>query len=347
MFFRALATPVAASVLALLTLPAAAEELRHAALPVPAAVEAAAHRAGELPTLRSIIIARDGVVLAEKVHRGPPLDRPTAVKSLSKTFLAALVGIAIERGVLDGVGQSVAALLPGDLPPDPDPRLQRLTVGHLLSMRAGLQRTSGPNYGRFVTSANWVRHTLSRPFEVEPGSEMRYSTGNYHLLSAILTRRAGRSTLAMARDWLGEPLGIRVPAWQTDPQGIYFGGNNMSLSPRALLKLGELYRRDGVYDGQRILPEGWVRASWTARAHSRHTGHGYGYGWFVHRLGGYDAYYGWGYGGQLIYVVPDLALTVVITSDPNQPSGRTGYVRDLHRLVADDIIPAVAVDGRS
>ena len=171
---------------------------------------------------------------------------------------------------------------------------------------------------------------------------MLYSTGSSHLLSAVLTRASGRSTLALARDWLGVPLGVVIPLWPTDPQGIYFGGNDMLLSPRALLRFGETYRQGGVFAGRRVLPERWVRESWVARARSPFTGHAYGYGWFLAEVLGHPVRYAWGYGGQMLHLVPSLGLTVVMTSDPSAPSGHDGYADALHGLVADEIAAALA-----
>lgn len=303
-------------------------------------------RAEAMPRLRSLIIARNGVPLVEKVFRGPGLDQPVNVKSVAKTFIAALVGAAIDRGVLSGVEQRIAPILEDQIPADADPRVQAITLDHLLSMRAGLERTSGRNYGRWVSSRNWVRYALARPFVDEPGGGMLYSTGSTHLLSAVLTKAAGRSTLDLARDWLGEPLGITIPSWQRDPQGIYFGGNNMALSPRTLLRFGEMYRQGGVFEGRRVLSEDWVRTSWTPRTRSIHSGHAYGYGWFITEAMGHPVYYAWGYGGQMLHVVPGLGLTVVMTSDPDHPSGRNGYVHELHDLLAGGIV-AAAIQGQS
>lgn len=312
-----------------------------AAVPGAALLAPAVERAAALPRLRSLIVAHEGASLVERVFRGPGLERPVNVKSVAKTVLSALAGIAFERGVLEGVDQPIAPILKDKLPKNPDPRLHRITVGHLLAMRAGLERTSGPFYGAWVTSSDWVRYALSRPFVDEPGGRMLYSTGSSHLLSAVLTRAAGRSTLALARAWLGEPLGITIPPWPRDPQGLYFGGNDMLLSPRALLRLGETYRQGGTLDGRRVLPESWVQASWTPQVSSPFTGHAYGYGWFVAEARGHPVHYAWGYGGQMLYVVPSLRLTAVMTSDIDAPSGRTGYARELHALLADGILPAL------
>lgn len=296
--------------------------------------------ASQLPRIRSLIVLRDGEILAEHRFNGsPPLDQPVNIKSASKSVLSALVGIAIAKDVLTGADQPVLSVLQRDAPDSPDPRLRRLTVGQLLSMQAGLERTSGPNYGRWVTSPNWVRYALSRPFVDEPGGGMLYSTGSSHLVSAILTRASGRSTLELAREWLGEPLGVQIPAWPRDPQGIYFGGNDMLLSPRALARFGELYRNGGRIDGRQVLPEAWITESWRPRTISPWSGNSYGYGWFLSEADGHAIRFAWGYGGQMLYVVPDLRMTVVMTSDPVAP--REGdHIGSLHRLLAEGIIPA-------
>lgn len=313
----------------------------------PASMDRAVAIAERLPRLRSLLVLRDGEMLAShRFNGGPPLDRPVNIKSASKTVLSALAGIAIDRGVLDGTDQPVLPLLRADAPANPDPRLSRLTVDHLLSMRAGLDRTSGANYGAWVASRNWVRYALARPFVDEPGGRMLYSTGSSHLLSAALTRASGRSTHALAVEWLGTPLGIAIPQWPRDPQGIYFGGNDMLVSPLALARFGELYRRGGTIDGKRVLSPEWIERSWTVRAQSPWSGNGYGYGWFIQDVGSHPVRFAWGYGGQMLYVVPSLALTVVMTSDPSPHPREESHVGDLHRLLAEHIIPAAERGGR-
>ncbi|MDI5921761.1 serine hydrolase [Halomonas sp. LR5S13] len=290
-------------------------------------------QAERLDRLHAVVVAQRGEIRLERAYGGPGVDRPANIKSLSKTVLAALVGAAIEEGVLDSPDQPVAELLGDMVPADADPRVREITVGHLMSLQAGLERTSGGNYGAWVASPDWVRDALSRPFVDEPGGRMLYSTGSSHLLSAALTRASGESTLALARRLLGKPLNITIPAWPRDPQGIYFGGNDMRLSPRALVQIGELYRNDGVIDGTRVLPDGWVEASWQPRGTSPWTGDGYGYGWFVTTLADERVYYGRGFGGQALYVIPERELTVAITADPHPPSPGGQFQQELHALV--------------
>ena len=307
-----------------------------------AALEDILARAEVLTPLETVVIAHRGAIVAERGYRGHSTVAPANIMSASKAVISALVGIAIDRQLLEGPDQRIAPLLANNLPSDPDPRLNEITIGHLLSMQAGLGSTSGARYGSWVGSRNWVRSALAQPFEDEPGGRMIYSTGSTHLLSAILTRQSGRSTLQLARDWLGPLDGFAIASWERDPQGIYLGGNLMAMSPRSLLAFGELYRARGVTpDGRRLIRADWIEASWSPRTSSRYTGDGYGYGWFSRQIAGEEVKYSWGYGGQMLYVVPRLELTVVMTSNENAPSSRTGHRDDLHALLAE-IIAAVS-----
>jgi CubicO group peptidase (beta-lactamase class C family) len=124
---------------------------------------------------------------------------------------------------------------------------------------------------------------------------MIYSTGSSHLLSAIVTQATGRSTWAYARERLAEPMGITLPRWPTDPQGIFFGGNDMRMTPRAMLGFGELSRNRGVHEGRQVVPAAWVDASWEARGRSPWSGDRYGYGWWIRDVREHRVFYASGY----------------------------------------------------
>ncbi|MDQ7732073.1 serine hydrolase [Halomonas sp. SpR1] len=292
----------------------------------------------QLNRVHSVVVAYDGEIIHELQQGGPGVASPANIKSLSKTVLAAVTGAAIEAGIVESAEQPMVELFGDHLPSGTGPRVNDITVAHLLALQAGLERTSGGNYGAWVASANWVNDAITRPFVDEPGGRMLYSTGTSHLLSAALTYASGETTHALAQRLLGKPLNITIQPWLRDPQGIYFGGNDMQLSPRALIEVGELYRNDGIVfdeagNGERVLPEGWVEESWQPRGTSRWTGDGYGYGWFITQLAGEDAFYGRGYGGQALFVIPERDLTVVITSDPNPPSPGGQFQQQLNSLV--------------
>jgi CubicO group peptidase (beta-lactamase class C family) len=303
-----------------------------------AAMDATAQRFSNIKTIH---IAHNGELVWAKAYNGAEIDAVANIKSASKSLMSAIIGIAINKEILESVDQPIAALLPDQLPENPDPLLSKITLGHLLSMQAGLERTSGRNYGRWVVSDNWVKTALSWPFVEEPGGAMQYSTGSTHLLSAILMQESGEHTYRLANRWFAG-AGVRIQSWETDPQGIPMGGNQVGMTPASLLAFGELYRRGGVTaDGQRVIPAQWITESWTPRTKSRFHRGEYGYGWFIQPFAGVQGYYGWGYGGQMIYVLPELNLTVAITSQETLPSGRTGYRDSLHRMVSREIIPVV------
>ena len=305
-----------------------------------AELESAVSRVAQLSRMRSLLVSVDGTLLTEEYFNGASSHRSANLKSASKSLISVLVGIAIDRGYIDGVNTKIGRFFPELI----DDSVKRdITVEDLLTMRSGLETTSNRNYGRWVQSRNWVRHVLTRPLVAEPGKRMIYSTGSSHLLSAIITKASGRSTHRFARRYLGEPMGISVPSWTTDPQGIYFGGNEMSMTPRDMLAIGQMYLNCGRVGTTQIVSEDWVHASVMPHAtRTRSPDRAYGYGWWVRDLFGYDAFYAWGYGGQFIYVVPDLRLVTVMTSSPNPGQGLRAHRRSLYRLMEEEIVPAVA-----
>ena len=305
----------------------------------PALIASALEQAAALPRLHALIIARGGRTEVERRFRGPSLDTPVNVKSVSKSILSALVGIAIQERRLTGPQQRIEPFFREYMGRGADPRLHRITVGDLLSMRSGLARTSGEGYGPWVASKNWVAHILRSPLVADPGTTMVYSTGNSHLLSVLLTRATRSSTYSYARSRLARPLGVQLSPWGRDPQGVFIGGNQMSLSPRALVRFGELYRNRGRHGERQIVPAAWVDESLTPRTRSMFSGEEYGYGWFLTAFAGHDAFYAWGYGGQFVFVVPSLSLTIVTTSVSEGP-GDYEHLAALRGLVRDYIVPA-------
>jgi CubicO group peptidase (beta-lactamase class C family) len=315
----------------------------------PETVDEAARR---LLRLHSLLISRGGELIFERYYNGRHRDRPANIKSASKSVISTLVGIAIHRGLIQDVQTPIVKYFP-ELADATDARKRGITVEHLLSMRSGLEGTSNRNYGAWVTSRDWVRHALARPMFASPGEEMEYSSGNTHLLSAILTRASGKSTWQFANDVLGRPLGFTFAQWPRDPQGIYFGGNEMLMTPRQMLLLGELYLNRGRAGVQQIVPESWVEKSCEGRARSRRSrdrtldaiprldpmrDRQYGYGWWVYELRDYDVCFAWGYGGQYVFVLPELDLVMVTTSAPDVSEERRG-----HRQVLFDILDRLVV----
>ena len=302
---------------------------------------AASRRAAELASLHSLMVSVNGEIVFEYHAKGYRADRPANIKSAAKSVISALAGIAIDRGLIPGVREPIATYFP-ELKRDRDPRKQKITIEDLLTMRAGLEPTSGRNYGAWVTSRNWVSYALGRPLLADPGTGMQYSTGSSHLLSAILTKVSKTSTWQFAQSALGDPLKTTLQRWTRDPQGIYFGGNEMLMTPRQMLAFGELYLNEGRAGGRQVVSPEWVRASCVPRTFSRFdSDREYGYGWWIDEIGGRQSCFAWGFGGQYIFVFRDLRAVIAVTSSTATSDERHGYRRQLFGLLGEHILPAV------
>jgi len=295
-------------------------------------LEPAVKAASELPRLHSLLVSQRGTVILERYFNGRRATTPANMKSASKSVISALVGIAVERKLLS-LTQPIGTWFP-DLP---DAK-RAITIEDLLTMRSGLESTSNRNYGTWVQSPNWVRHALAKPLVERPGTEMVYSTGNTHVLSAILTKVTGKSTWQFAQEALAKPLGFTLAPWMRDPQGVYFGGNEMVMTPRQMLAFGELYLNDGKVGGRQIISKAFIAETFKPRGRSRISGREYGYGWWMREMAGRQTYYAWGFGGQFIVLVPSLDLVVVSTSAATVSDDRRE-----HRRSVDDIIETLII----
>jgi CubicO group peptidase (beta-lactamase class C family) len=298
----------------------------------PGVLAAAVAAARELPRLHSLIVAQRGSIILERYFNGRRETSPANVKSVSKSVISALVGIAADRKLLS-LDQPIAKFFPDQ----PEPK-RAITIGQLLTMQSGLESTSNRNYGAWVQSSNWVRHALAKPLLATPGTQMIYSTGNTHILSAILTKVTGKSTFQFAQEVLAKPLGFSLAPWMRDPQGIYFGGNDMLMTPRQMLAFGEMYRNSGQVSGRQILSKSFIDETFEPRGRSRISGREYGYGWWIRDIAGRKAHYAWGFGGQYIVLVPSLDLTVVSTSAATVSEDRRDHRRTVEEIIEHLIV---------
>jgi CubicO group peptidase (beta-lactamase class C family) len=313
--------------------------------------------------IRSVLIVKDGYLVHERYWQGVDAATGQDVRSVTKSVVGALVGIALAEGHIKSLKQTVGELLARHLPAGADPRMRQVTVEQLLTMTAGL---AGGVAGRvddaaaMVNSRDWVAHILGRRLATEPGTAWDYSNASSHLLSAIVADATGRSTLDYARAKLFDPLGIDtdgayepvergvIPqatlerfkrakvAWVTDPQGYHAGGWGLKLPARDLAKLGFLYLNDGRWAGRQVVPADYVRTTTTMEGSSPSFASGYGQQWWVERTEGHPSFYAFGNGSQYIHVVPDLDLVTVVTGDPEMNRD------DGINLIRQTIVPAVA-----
>ena len=278
--------------------------------------------AEKLPYTYSLLVVRNGYLVAEQYFNGNRREKPNNIMSVSKSVLSGLVGISLREGFLDSLDQNALSFFPEYDSPSLDPRKHEITLRHLVTMRAGFdgdERTYFPVYN----SSDWIKATLELPLLFTPGERMSYTAFGTHLLSAILTKSSDQSTLDIARTYLCEPLGISVHFWQQDPQGYYFGGNNMGLTPREMARFGYLYLKGGELNGSQIIPRRWVEESLTNYTNWQHLSWGdvneynYGYLWWLGEIRTHRVYFALGHGGQLIINVPQAGMIVVSTANPD------------------------------
>ncbi len=297
--------------------------------------------------IHSVVTVKDGVIIDEYYEDRYDENSLFGIHSASKSFTGALIGIAINEGYIDNVDDLLSKYLPQVLEQE-DEGKQGLTLRHLLTHTSGLEwyEWGGgySNWNEFRSSENWVDYILGRELIYEPGTVFNYSTGNTHLLSAVLEAATGMTQEEYCRAHLFDPMGISEDAhWGTDPQGVADGGNGLFISARDAAKFGQLFLNNGNWNGEQLITEEWVEESTSAKNSGAGDSTGsYGYQWWVRSFttGGYntyatpyttasyDTYFAFGYAGQFIFVVPELDLVVVFTSDCSSSYGPRPYFTD-------------------
>ena len=294
--------------------------------------------------INSIVVIRNGKIAAEKYFNGRNFNSYQTIRSVSKSFLSAVVGIAIDKGILN-LDQKMIDFFPEYKSSVTDSRVNNITLKHLLTMRSGIKGDEEA-YFTFTSSNNWIRTIIGMSLDFDPGTKAQYSTAGTHLISGMLTRASGMSTLDFAGKYLFEPMGITISNWARDPQGICFGGNDMFFTTRNIAVLGLLYLNNGFLNGQQIVPEEWVAKSLVYSGGSSGVWGslndvGYGYLWWLGKVAGKNVYFALGHGGQYILCVPDLNMIVAATSDPYLDWAISDeHERAVLQTIKDHIIPS-------
>jgi len=269
------------------------------------------HVKEDLPHMRSVLVIRHGYIVFDETFQGTPNDEQN-VFSVTKSVISALIGIALRDRYIKSLDQKVVDFYPEYVSPDTDPQIREITLENLLTMTSGLEQET--SFGE-----NWLKSTLEQPVSGEPGQAFHYNDAAVHLLSGILTRSTHMTALDFGNKYLFQPLGIPLPAWETDPQGNNVGGDGLSLTPKDMAKIGYLYLNQGIWGDQQLVPAEWVRVSTQRHTNADILNDDYGYLWWVTQVEGHPAYYAAGFGGQFIYVVPDFDLVVVMTGNADLP----------------------------
>lgn len=310
-------------------------------------LESAFEAAEQTGFMDALLVISNGYIIAEKYFNAYSMHMSHNVKSVSKSFLSAMTGIALQENFIANLDQKMLDFFPEYDHSGLDIRKRDITLRDLLMMRGGIEHERN-NYSQIYYTPDWIETTIDFPLSYDPGTTFSYNTFLTHLLSAILTRSSGMTTKELADIYLMEPMNIEIANWYQGPSQYYFGGNSMFFRPRHMAVLGYLYLHKGVINGNRLLSSEWVRKS--LKNYTKFQGNdwwdlknvNYGYLWWLGKMDGYKTFQAVGYGGQLVMCFPELDMIIVTTADSRVNWDTSDeQIRQIIGIIAQEIMPAI------
>lgn len=297
----------------------------------------------------SLLVVKNGKLIGERYFNGADKYYADHTCSTGKSYISALVGIALRENYLTSLDQKMMDFFPEYIKADLDPRKYDITIRHLLQMRAGYAfEESGDYVDPWFQSADMMEFAIGVPLAADLDQTFAYSSHSSHILSGILTKATGMSTYEFAKQYLFDPLDITVKRWDQDSLGYYFGFGYLWFSPRDMARFGYLYLNNGFVDGRQIIPAQWIEestqkystdASWFKK---HFEDFGYGYQWWLAQAGGYDVYFALGHGGQIIVNVPELDMIIVTTAHWEVSPETSGtQINSVLNLIANFILTPI------
>lgn len=302
-------------------------------------------KADELGFVDALLVIKDGYLVAEEYFNGYDLNTAHQIYSDTKSFMSALIGIAVEDGLIESLDKKIMDYFPEYIYTGMDSRFFDITVRHLLTMRMGIDKEEN-NLLTVVQTNDWISETFKLPLLFNPGQKFSYNSLETHLLSAILTKVTGKSALEFAVENLTGPMGIEIIQWNHDPLGNNTGGYDIYMKPRDMAVLGYMYLNDGKINNTQIVSKEWVDVSlartWVndGKEWGALTDYNYGYLWWLGKMNGYDLFMALGMGGQYIIIFPDLDMIVVTTANKNISWDNEQEIPILE-IVSDYILKAI------
>lgn len=276
-------------------------------------------RLPEFPAVTGVVVIRAGQLAFETYRGGYDAAALVNIRSVTKSVTSTLVGVALARGEIDRIDVTVGEVIPDRIPPDADPAVANITLESFLSMTSGLWWDNQDDWSMLLAADDWIANTLRQPIIAPQGTQFIYNTGGSHLAGVMLATMVEQPMEDYAATHLFAPLGIEPGDWMRSPQGEVNGGAGLELLPRDTAKLGQLLLTGGVWDGAQIVDPDYAIAATTRQSDGEAVTGGsigvpYGFQWWITDGVGYDAFFALGFGGQYVYVVPDLNLVVVVAA---------------------------------
>lgn len=303
----------------------------------------------DLPNIHSVLLIKNGKLVLEEYFNGYSREMKHLIASVTKSITSILIGIAIDRQLIEGVDQKAYEFFPDYKGTKWVDGKYDISLENVMTMTAGIDwdeitflhpHPKNPNT-RMYQSDHPIGFVLNRKQIAQPGSVWRYNSGLTVLLGGILKKATGRDADKFAGQYLFGPLGIADSWWGKHKDGTVYAHGDLALKPRDLAKIGYLMLNDGKWENRQIVSNAWVEKS-TAALIDTYKGYGYGYQWRHGKTKiceqDVEAFWGSGTGGQKLYVFPHLDLVAVFTSKIF--NNLSGHARN-ESLLANYIIPAI------
>lgn len=293
-------------------------------------LEALYEDASHLSTLYSLLVLKDGHLIGEAYFNEGSITQLSKRASVTKSYMSALMGIAIEKGYIEGIDKRMIDFFPEIRDSISDPRKKSITIAQMLQMRAGYPwEETKDAYWKTLWTGKYIHAIEDIPLTHDPGSTFQYSNLTSNWLAMIIARSCKTDLKSFGEKHLFKPLDVHVGDWNKDLDGYYIGSGDIEFTARDMAKFGLLYLEEGNLNGRQIVPADWVKASTqkystninTVGLKSGRLGRyfeqvGYGYQWWSGQVGEHSFHFAYGHGGQLIVLLNDLNMVIVTTADP-------------------------------
>jgi CubicO group peptidase (beta-lactamase class C family) len=307
----------------------------------------AASDAAAMPRFRSLLVARHGKLVAENYFGGASSATVFDLRSVTKSVVSMLTGIAIQNGSLPNIDATVGAYI--DAPYSLDAGDRAVSVRQLLTMSSRYQwnENSADDYNLWVLSTDHVQFLLDRR-QTDPAGTFTYNSAAVNLLGQVLQDAVAKPLPDFATEALFQPIGITSVRWEELEPNMVNAGSGIKMTATDLLRFGQLLLQRGRSASRQVVPESWIDAGTTPQFNWREQygaqrGTTYGYLWWVAQPPATVATFAWGYGGQFAYVVPSLDLVVVATTEWQGISAEvnpTTFAGNVLTVIVNDVLPA-------
>ena len=306
-----------------------------------------------IPSLGSFIVSQNNKVIYEQYFHGANKETIFSIKSVTKSIVSVLAGIAQDKNILPNLNTPVLKILPeynisrsrfknisnieGKV--THDSIRNTLTLKNLLTMQGGFDWVENSKISTAMSfSGDPVKFVLDLPFEEYPGTVFNYNSGESHLFGAALAKIVKTNLKQFAAENLFRPLKMNIPRWDTDSMDRNFAGSELFMKPEDLLKFGTMILNNGKFSGKQIVSSKWIQESTSEQVKLDSwdvmpDANGYGYYWWRRKTNGHQALVATGYGGQLICVIPDLKMVIVTTCFLNDKNKGRTEIKRLHYFI--------------